>query len=97
MTAVWLLPVVTVIVASASGGVIAPSLYKYSASHALITITLSAVLVTIGITLALMMLTIYLLRLIVHGLPPTATIISVFLPLGPTGMSFSLERPITAV
>ncbi|KAL1735596.1 voltage-dependent anion channel [Schizophyllum commune] len=87
MTAVWLLPVVTVIVASASGGVIAPSLYKYSASHALITITLSAVLVTIGITLALMMLTIYLLRLIVHGLPPTATIISVFLPLGPTGQA----------
>lgn len=87
MTAVWLLPVVTVIVASASGGVIAPSLYKYSASHALVTITLSAVLVTIGITLALMMLTIYLLRLIVHGLPPTATIISVFLPLGPTGQA----------
>ncbi|KAL1735630.1 voltage-dependent anion channel [Schizophyllum commune] len=85
MTAVWLLPVVTLIVASSTGGVIAPSLYAYSASHALITVTLSAVIVTIGLTLALMMLVIYLMRLIVHGLPPTATVISVFLPLGPTG------------
>ncbi|TRM69752.1 voltage-dependent anion channel-domain-containing protein [Schizophyllum amplum] len=87
MTAVWLLPVVTLIVASSSGGVIAPSLYAHSASHALITLTLSGVLVAIGLTLALMMLAIYLLRLIVHGLPPTATVISVFLPLGPTGQA----------
>ncbi|KAL1748623.1 voltage-dependent anion channel [Schizophyllum fasciatum] len=87
MTAVWLLPVVSLIVASSSGGVIAPSLYAYSASHALITITLSGVLVVIGLTLALMMLVIYLLRLIVYGLPPTATVISVFLPLGPTGQA----------
>ncbi|KAI5889727.1 uncharacterized protein SCHCODRAFT_02635448 [Schizophyllum commune H4-8] len=87
MTAVWLLPVVTLIVASSTGGVIAPSLYAYSASHALITVTLSAVIVAIGLTLALMMLVIYLMRLIVHGLPPTATVISVFLPLGPTGQA----------
>lgn len=85
MTALWLLPVVTLIVASSSGGILAQALEKYSRSHALVTATFSVFLVTIGLTLALMMLNIYLLRLVLHGLPPGATIISVFLPLGPTG------------
>ncbi|KAL0956587.1 hypothetical protein HGRIS_002725 [Hohenbuehelia grisea] len=87
MTSVWLLPVVTFIVASSSGGVIALPLAKYSSLHALITITTSICLVTIGVSLAFMMLTVYLLRLIVHGLPPGATIVSVFLPLGPMGQA----------
>jgi tellurite resistance protein TehA-like permease len=43
--------------------------------------------VTVGLTLALMIMTIYLLRLIVHGLPPGHKILSVFLPLGPTAQS----------
>lgn len=87
MTTVWLLPVVTLIVASSSGGILASALQKYSPSHALLTITVCVVMVTIGLSLALMMLTFYLLRLIVFGLPPGATIISVFLPLGPTGQA----------
>jgi tellurite resistance protein TehA-like permease len=87
MTATWLLPVVTLIVASSSGGVIAPIIQQYSASHALVTVATSIVMVTIGLSLALMILTIYLLRLITYGLPPCATIISVFLPLGPTGQA----------
>jgi tellurite resistance protein TehA-like permease len=87
MTAVWLLPVVTLIVASSSGGVLALPLQKYSPPHALVTVTVSVFMVTIGLSLALMMLTVYLLRLVVYGLPPGATIISVFLPLGPTGQA----------
>ncbi|KIY46215.1 C4-dicarboxylate transporter/malic acid transport protein [Fistulina hepatica ATCC 64428] len=87
MTSVWLLPVVTVIVASSTGGVIAPYLLSHSAHYAMITIVISTVLVTIGLGLALMMLTTYLLRLITNGLPPGATITSVFLPLGPTGQA----------
>ena len=87
MTTVWLLPVVTLIVASSSGGVIAAALQQYSPYHALITTVFSLFLVTIGLTLALMMLTVYLLRLIVCGLPPGGMIISVFLPLGPTGQA----------
>ncbi|KAK0504623.1 voltage-dependent anion channel [Armillaria luteobubalina] len=87
MTSVWLLPVVTLIVASSGGGVIAPSLYKYSLNHAVITATFSIFMVSIGLTIALMMLTVYLLRLIVHGLPAGAGITSVFLPLGPTGQA----------
>ncbi|KAG9220610.1 hypothetical protein CCMSSC00406_0003709 [Pleurotus cornucopiae] len=87
MTAVWLLPVVTFIVASSSGGVIAPSLAKYSPLHAIITLTTSIFLVTIGLSLAFMLLTVYLLRLIVYGIPPGPTVISAFLPLGPMGQA----------
>lgn len=85
MTSVWLLPVVTLIVASASGGVIAPALLPYSQYHALLTLTLSTVMVAIGVSLALMILTMYLLRLIVHGVPRGAGVLSVFIPLGPMG------------
>ena len=85
MTAVWLLPVVTLIVASSTGGTIAAPLASYSTSHALLTLTVSAVLVFIGLGLALMILTMYLLRLIIHGVPPNANVLSVFIPLGPMG------------
>ncbi|KDR75917.1 hypothetical protein GALMADRAFT_226578 [Galerina marginata CBS 339.88] len=87
MNAMWLLPVVTLIVGSSSGGVVADALKQYSTIHALETVVVSAFMVTVGLSLALMILTIYLLRLIVHGLPPGPTILSVFLPLGPTGQS----------
>lgn len=87
MNAMWLLPVVTLIVASSSGGVVANALQEYSPIHAFETVTLSVFLVTVGLSLALMILTIYLLRLITHGLPPGGTVLSVFLPLGPTGQS----------
>lgn len=65
----------------------ANALQEYSPIRAFETVTLSAFLVTVGLSLALMILTIYLLRLIIHGLPPGGTILSVFLPLGPTGQS----------
>ncbi|KIM40152.1 hypothetical protein M413DRAFT_446309 [Hebeloma cylindrosporum] len=87
MNAMWLLPVVTLIVASSSGGIVANALKEYSPIRAFETVTLSAFLVTVGLSLALMILTIYLLRLITHGLPPDGTVLSVFLPLGPTGQS----------
>jgi tellurite resistance protein TehA-like permease len=86
MTAVWLLPVVTLIVASSTGGILGHALLDQP-SLALITITMSTLMVMIGLSLALMLLTVYLMRLIVHGLPSGATIISVFLPLGPTGQA----------
>lgn len=85
--AMWLLPVVTLIVASSSGGVLATALQKYSRTHTLITLVVSAFSVTIGLSLALMILTLYLGRLIIHGLPPGAGVLSVFLPLGPTGQA----------
>ncbi|PPR07411.1 hypothetical protein CVT26_013727 [Gymnopilus dilepis] len=87
MTAMWLLPVVTLIVASSTGGVMTQALQPYSASYALLTIVVSVFMVSVGLSLALMILTIYLLRLITYGIPPGGTVLSVFLPLGPTGQS----------
>ena len=83
----WLLPVVTLIVASSSGGVIGGAIQVYSRLHALQTLTVSVFMVTAGLTLALMILTVYLMRLVFHGLPSGRTVLSVFLPLGPTGQS----------
>ncbi|TFK20972.1 sulphite efflux pump protein [Coprinopsis marcescibilis] len=87
MTAMWLLPVVTLIVTASSGGVVALALQAFSPRDALITVSFSAVIVTVGLTLAFMIMPIYLARLIIHGLPPGASVLSVFLPLGPTGQS----------
>lgn len=87
MTAMWLLPVVTLIVAASSGGVLGRALLNISPYFALITIVVAAFLVTTGLSLALMILTIYLFRLVVYGLPQGGSILSVFLPLGPTGQS----------
>ncbi|TFY77207.1 hypothetical protein EWM64_g6807 [Hericium alpestre] len=87
MTSVWALPVVTLIVAASSGGVLALALQAVSPSHALVTIVFSVFSVTIGLSLALMILTIYLYRLVIHGPPPGGNVISSFIPLGPTGQS----------
>ncbi|KAI0341913.1 hypothetical protein BDW22DRAFT_1357999 [Trametopsis cervina] len=85
MTAIWLLPIVTFVVASSTGGVIAPALLPFSRYHALITLTLSAYMVFVGLAFAFMILSIYFLRLITYGLPQGASVISVFIPLGPMG------------
>ena len=87
MTAMWLLPVVTLIVAASSGGVLGRVIQGYSQLHALQTLTFSVFMVTVGLGLALMILTIYLMRLIIYGIPPGKNVLSVFLPLGPTGQS----------
>ena len=87
MTTTWLLPIVTLTVASSSGAILAISLQKYSELHALISVTTAVFLVTVSLLLAFMIITIYILRMIVHGLPPGPSILSGFLPLGPTSQS----------
>ena len=87
MTAMWLLPVVTLIVASSSGGILGRAIQVYSQLHALQTLAVSVFMVAVGLSLALMILTVYLMRLIVHDLPSGISTLSVFLPLGPTGQS----------
>ncbi|PCH00005.1 C4-dicarboxylate transporter/malic acid transport protein [Penicillium occitanis (nom. inval.)] len=85
MTAVWLLPIVSPIVAAASGAVVADVLVDIDPQHALWTVVVSYVLWGIGVPMAMMITTIYLQRLTLHKLPPKAVIVSVFLPLGPLG------------
>lgn len=91
MTAVWLLPFVTIIVASSTGGDIAVPLMQINRTLAILTAGFSFTMVLIGLSLACMMITIYLLRLIVHGPPDISLILSAFIVLGPLGQGgFSL-------
>ena len=83
MTAAWLLPIVSTIVAASSGGIVAEVLPD--PQHALITVVISYVLWGTGIPLAMTVLVIYFQRLTIHKLPPREVIVSVFLPLGPLG------------
>ncbi|KAJ3494211.1 hypothetical protein NLG97_g4233 [Lecanicillium saksenae] len=90
MTAAWLLPIVSTIVAAASGGIVASVL---SLQNALITIVTSYILWGCGVPLAMFTMVIYFQRLTMHQLPPREVIVSVFLPLGPLGQgSFGIMQ-----
>lgn len=83
MTAAWLLPIVSTIVAAATGGLVAEIIPH--PQLALITLLTSYVLWGTGVPLAIVVLVIYFLRLTTHDLPPKAVVVSTFLPLGPLG------------
>ncbi|KAK5107700.1 hypothetical protein LTR62_000894 [Meristemomyces frigidus] len=83
ITAAWLLPIVSTIVAAASGGIVASIIP--SQREAFITIITSYVLWGTGIPLAMCVLVIYFLRLTLEHLPAKEAIVSTFLPLGPLG------------
>lgn len=83
MTAVWLLPVVAAEVAAASGGLLAPHLAD-SHSQFLMLVT-SYVLWAFSLPVAFSILTILLLRMALHKLPPASMAASSWLALGPIG------------
>lgn len=83
MTAAWLLPIVSTIVAAASGGIVANVLLN--PQHALWTLVTSYILWGTGVPLAMVVLVIYFQRLTFYHIPPREVIVSVFLPLGPLG------------
>jgi tellurite resistance protein TehA-like permease len=83
MTAAWLLPIVSCVVAAASGSIVADVLPD--PQLALATILASYILWGIGVPLAIMVICIYFQRLIFYKLPPKGMLVSVFLPLGPLG------------
>jgi tellurite resistance protein TehA-like permease len=82
MTAVWLLPVVTLVVTSSSGGLLARALLPHSTSLALITTGFSFTMVLIGLSLAIMLIAVYLVRLITYGAPDPGIVLSTFVTLG---------------
>jgi C4-dicarboxylate transporter/malic acid transport protein len=83
MSAVWLLPIVAAEVAGASGGLLTPHLA--GANHQLLVLTLSCVLWACSVPMALAILTILVLRLALHKLPPADMAASSWLALGPIG------------
>ncbi|KZT10621.1 uncharacterized protein LAESUDRAFT_671955 [Laetiporus sulphureus 93-53] len=91
MAAVWLLPVVTLVVASSTGGLLAQAIKVHSHTSALVTTAFSFTMLAMGLAFALMMITIYLLRLIIRGVPDPGLVLSAFIVLGPLGQGgFSL-------
>ena len=91
MTAAWLLPIASTVVASATGAIVATVLSN--PQHALWTLILSYALWGMGMSLAMVVLVMYFHRLTVHKLPPRELIVSVFLPLGPVGQGgFAIQQ-----
>lgn len=91
MTALWLLPVVTLIVASSTGGLLSNAIREHSHTLALVTTGFSFTMVIIGLSFAMMIICIYFLRLITSGPPDAGLVLSAFVVLGPLGQGgFSL-------
>lgn len=81
-TPLWLLPVITLIVCSTTGQLLAETLISIHLPHAFLTMGVSIVMVVIGGCLALMILTVYISRILIDGFPDIDVIISSFIPLG---------------
>ncbi|KAJ7183151.1 voltage-dependent anion channel [Mycena filopes] len=92
MSALWLLPVVTLIVASSTGGLLSTALAAAGrTSDASLTMAVSFTMVLAGLSLALMIITVYLMRLVIHGPLNASLILSSLIVLGPLGQGgFSL-------
>jgi tellurite resistance protein TehA-like permease len=85
MAAVWLLPLVSLVVASSSGGLLVKALREPSLDYALLTSAVSFAIVLMGLAFAFMVMTIYFLRLILFGPPEAGLILSAFVVVGPLG------------
>jgi tellurite resistance protein TehA-like permease len=91
MAIVWILPMVTLVVASSTGGLLANALRPNATNLATITTAVSFTSLIMGLSLALMIVTIYLTRLVLHGPPDAQFAPSAFMVLGPLGQGgFSL-------
>ena len=88
MTALWLIPVVSVVIAASTGALVAGVLPD--PEHRLLVLIISYVLWGIGFPLALVIMVLYFLRLTLYEPPIREVIVSIFLPIGPLGLaSFS--------
>ncbi|KAM0435111.1 hypothetical protein ACHAPT_003200 [Fusarium lateritium] len=83
MNASWLLPIVSDIVASATGAIVANVLPNEQ--HALWTVIISYILWGTGVSTAMLILAMYYSRLMFHDVPPKEMVMSSFIPLGPLG------------
>jgi tellurite resistance protein TehA-like permease len=91
MASLWILPMVTLIVASSTGGLLGDALCSHSVHLAIVTTAVSFTALIMGLSLALMIITVYLTRLVLHGPPDVGLILSAFIVLGPLGQGgFSL-------
>ena len=85
MTALYLIPIVAVVIVATSGGVVAKVIPNQE--HQLWTLIISYILWGLGSPLSWIILTIYFLRLTLHRPVQRAVIVSLLLPIGPLGLS----------
>ncbi|KAH8721588.1 sulfite efflux pump SSU1 [Phaeosphaeriaceae sp. PMI808] len=89
MTALYFIPIVAIVIAAASGALVAGALTN--PEYQLWTLVISYIFWGIGAPLSWIILTIYFFRLTVHKPLQREVIVSLLLPIGPLGLSgFSL-------
>ena len=88
MTTLWLLPVVTLVVASSGGGELVQALTAHTTTGALTTLASAMCTLSVGLGLASAILVVYLCRLVLYGFPAgSAGVLSACVPLGPMGQA----------
>jgi tellurite resistance protein TehA-like permease len=85
MTALYLIPIVAIVIAATSGGIVANSLTNVK--HQLWTLVISYIFWGIGTPLSWIILTMYFIRMTVHKPLEREVIVSLLLPMGPLGLS----------
>lgn len=85
MTALYLIPIVAVVIAATSGATVAKALPNQN--HQLWTLIISYIFWGIGSPLSWIILTLYLLRMTVHKPLQREVVVSLLLPVGPLGLS----------
>ena len=85
MTALYLIPIVAVVIAATSGGLVASALEERR--YQLWTLIISYIYWGIGTPLSWIILTLYFLRMTVHTPLKREVIVSLLLPIGPLGLS----------
>jgi tellurite resistance protein TehA-like permease len=85
MTALYLIPIVAVVIVATSGGLVAGALTNDK--HQLWTLIISYVFWGIGTPLSWIILTMYFIRMTIHKPVEREVIVSLLLPIGPLGLS----------
>ena len=85
MTALYLIPIVAIVISATSGGLVASVLTNEK--HQLWTLVISYIFWGVGTPLSWVILTIYFLRMTVHKPLKREVVVSLLLPIGPLGLS----------
>jgi len=85
MTALYLIPIVAIVIAATSGALVAGALENHR--HQLWTLIISYIFWGIGTPLSWVILTVYFLRMMVHKPLQREVIVSLLLPIGPLSLS----------
>jgi tellurite resistance protein TehA-like permease len=85
MTALYLIPIVAIVIAATSGGLVAGALTNEK--HQLWTLVISYIFWGIGTPLSWIILTMYFIRMTIHKPLEREVIVSLLLPIGPLGLS----------